>query len=65
MAHDDDRTNLPTYIHTGVSFKTLSLYGLVFFFRLTSIIPFSGYLPYDKYVSTYIISIIHIQTLSV
>jgi hypothetical protein len=33
---------------TGVSFKTLQLYGLVFFFRLTSIIPFSGYLPYDK-----------------
>lgn len=33
---------------TGVSFKTLQLYALVFFFRLTSIIPFSGYLPYDK-----------------
>ncbi|KAM3567949.1 hypothetical protein VYU27_009916, partial [Nannochloropsis oceanica] len=33
---------------TGVSLKTLQLYGLVFFFRLTSIIPFSGYLPYDK-----------------
>lgn len=35
---------------TGVSFKSLQLYALVFFFRLTSIIPFSGYLPYDKYV---------------
>ena len=35
---------------TGVSFKTLQLYALVFFFRLTSIIPFSGYLPYDKCV---------------
>jgi len=33
---------------TGVSIKTLQLYCLVFFFRLTSIIRHEGYLPYDK-----------------
>lgn len=33
---------------TGVSTKTLQLYTLVFFFRLTSIIRHEGYLPYDK-----------------
>ena len=33
---------------TGVSVKTLQLYCLVFFFRLTSIIRHEGYLPYDK-----------------
>jgi ER lumen protein retaining receptor len=32
---------------TGVSVKTLQLYALVFFFRLTSIIRHEGYLPYD------------------
>lgn len=33
---------------TGVSIKTLQLYCLCFFFRLTSIIRHEGYLPYDK-----------------
>lgn len=33
---------------TGVSVKTLQLYVIVFFFRLTSIIRHEGYLPYDK-----------------
>lgn len=33
---------------TGVSAKTLQLYSLVFFFRLTSIIRHEGYLPYDR-----------------
>src|SRR3569623_432258 len=33
---------------TGVSIKTLQLYLLVFFFRLTSIIRHEGYLSYDK-----------------
>jgi len=33
---------------TGISIKTLQLYCLVFFFRLTSIIRHEGYLPYDK-----------------
>jgi hypothetical protein len=33
---------------TGISAKTLQLYSLVFFFRLTSIIRHEGYLPYDK-----------------
>jgi len=33
---------------TGVSVKTLQLYSIVFFFRLTSIIRHEGYLPYDK-----------------
>jgi len=33
---------------SGVSVKTLQLYCLVFFFRLTSIIRHEGYLPYDK-----------------
>lgn len=33
---------------TGVSIKTLQLYTLVFFCRLTSIIRHEGYLPYDK-----------------
>ena len=33
---------------TGVSIKSLQLYCLVFFFRLTSIIRHEGYLPYDK-----------------
>jgi len=33
---------------TGVSIKTLQLYCLVFFFRLTSITRHEGYLPYDK-----------------
>jgi ER lumen protein retaining receptor len=33
---------------TGVSIKTLQLYCLVFFFRLTSIMRHEGYLPYDK-----------------
>ena len=32
----------------GVSVKTLELYGLVFFFRLFSILRHQGYLPYDK-----------------
>jgi len=33
---------------SGVSIKTLQLYTLVFFFRLTSITRHEGYLPYDK-----------------
>lgn len=33
---------------TGVSVKSLQLYALVFFFRLTSIFRHEGYLPYDK-----------------
>lgn len=33
---------------TGVSIKSLQLYAVVFFFRLTSIIRHEGYLPYDK-----------------
>lgn len=33
---------------TGVSAKSLQLYALVFFFRLTSIFRHEGYLPYDK-----------------
>jgi len=33
---------------TGVSVKTLQLYCIVFFFRLTSIVRHEGYLPYDK-----------------
>ena len=33
---------------SGVSVKSLQLYGLVFFFRLTSIFRHEGYLPYDK-----------------
>ena len=33
---------------TGVSAKTLQLYCIVFFFRLTSIVRHEGYLPYDK-----------------
>lgn len=33
---------------TGVSTKTLQLYCMVFFFRLTSIVRHEGYLPYDK-----------------
>jgi ER lumen protein retaining receptor len=33
---------------TGVSAKTLQLYSIVFFCRLTSIIRHEGYLPYDK-----------------
>jgi len=33
---------------TGVSAKTLQLYSLVFFFRLTSIVRHEGYLPYDR-----------------
>jgi ER lumen protein retaining receptor len=33
---------------SGVSIKTLQLYCLVFFFRLTSIFRHEGYLPYDK-----------------
>jgi hypothetical protein len=33
---------------TGVSVKTLQLYAIVFFCRLTSIIRHEGYLPYDK-----------------
>eukprot|EP00523_Entomoneis_sp_CCMP467_P005967 CAMPEP_0168733426 /NCGR_PEP_ID=MMETSP0724-20121128/8286_1 /TAXON_ID=265536 /ORGANISM="Amphiprora sp., Strain CCMP467" /LENGTH=374 /DNA_ID=CAMNT_0008780487 /DNA_START=184 /DNA_END=1308 /DNA_ORIENTATION=- len=33
---------------TGVSIKSLQLYALVFFFRLTSIFRHEGYLPYDK-----------------
>jgi hypothetical protein len=33
---------------TGVSIKTLQLYSIVFFCRLTSIIRHEGYLPYDK-----------------
>lgn len=48
LNHDDDNDDEHALASSGVSFKTLSLYGLVFFFRLTSIIPFSGYLPYDK-----------------
>lgn len=33
---------------TGISVKTLQLYCLVYFFRLTSIVRHEGYLPYDK-----------------
>jgi len=33
---------------SGVSIKSLQLYSLVFFCRLTSIIRHEGYLPYDK-----------------
>jgi len=33
---------------TGISVKSLQLYCLVFFFRLTSIVRHEGYLPYDK-----------------
>jgi len=33
---------------TGVSVKTLQLYSIVFFVRLTSIVRHEGYLPYDK-----------------
>lgn len=33
---------------SGVSMKTLQLYCIVFFFRLTSIVRHEGYLPYDK-----------------
>lgn len=33
---------------SGVSVKSLQLYSLVFFFRLTSIFRHEGYLPYDK-----------------
>jgi len=33
---------------TGISIKTLQLYSLVLFFRLTSIFRHEGYLPYDK-----------------
>jgi hypothetical protein len=43
--------NLKTFTSkraTGISIKTLQLYSLVFFFRLTSIIRHEGYLPYDK-----------------
>jgi len=43
--------NVKTFLSkraTGVSVKTLQLYCLVFFFRLTSIIRHEGYLPYDK-----------------
>ena len=43
--------NLKTFTSkraTGISVKTLQLYTLVFFFRLTSIIRHEGYLPYDK-----------------
>jgi hypothetical protein len=43
--------NVKTFLSkraTGVSIKTLQLYCLVFFFRLTSIIRHEGYLPYDK-----------------
>lgn len=32
----------------GVSLKTLECYTLVFFFRLTSILIYDGYLPYDR-----------------
>lgn len=43
--------NVKTFLSkraTGVSIKTLQLYCLVFFFRLTSIVRHEGYLPYDK-----------------
>ena len=43
--------NVPTTC-TGVSLKTLELYALVFAFRLSSILFFDGYLPYDKYGTT-------------
>jgi len=33
---------------TGISVKTLELYGCVFFFRLLSILRHQGYLPFDK-----------------
>lgn len=33
---------------TGISVKTLQLYSIVFFCRLTSIFRHEGYLPYDK-----------------
>mmetsp|Transcript_5714 Transcript_5714/g.8423 ORF Transcript_5714/g.8423 Transcript_5714/m.8423 type:complete len:328 (-) Transcript_5714:1023-2006(-) len=33
---------------TGVSLKTLQLYGIVFVMRLSSIFRHEGYLPYDK-----------------
>ncbi|KAL7425331.1 hypothetical protein ACHAXH_007855 [Discostella pseudostelligera] len=43
--------NVKTFLSkraTGISIKTLQLYCLVFFFRLTSIVRHEGYLPYDK-----------------
>lgn len=33
---------------TGISAKSLQLYVIVFFFRLSSIVRHEGYLPYDK-----------------
>lgn len=33
---------------SGISIKTLQLYGLVFLFRLLSILRHQGYLPFDK-----------------
>lgn len=33
---------------SGVSLKTLQVYALVFACRLVSIVPFTGYLPYDR-----------------
>ena len=32
----------------GLSLKTLELYAFVFFFRLSSILRYQGYLPYDR-----------------
>lgn len=32
----------------GISLKSIQLYTIVFFFRLTSILKHDGYLPYDK-----------------
>ena len=32
----------------GISLKSIQLYAVVFFFRLTSILRHDGYLPYDK-----------------
>lgn len=35
-------------ILSGLSLKTLELYAFVFFFRLSSILRYQGYLPYDR-----------------
>lgn len=34
--------------HTGLSLKTLELYVFVFLFRLSSVLRYQGYLPYDR-----------------
>lgn len=41
-----------SFVHSsyppGLSLKTLELYAFVFFFRLSSILRYQGYLPYDR-----------------